>query len=155
MLSLLSVWFLSLLPWDWLRMISFSTSLQGTLWCDLLRNELTSCMTFWLSTPPDLASVEKGHCWHTASNPRPGKPGQWCKTWKVWWAEALCQVGVGREWGIICLPGSTINLRAAYGHNSSLAFQAVLLLYLVVTDIFAKLEKSFWWGYSDDNPQNL
>ena len=100
---------------------------------------------FLFPTPPESASGEKG-LW---------KPEQWCKTWKVWWAKALCQVGVGREWGVICLSGSAINLSAAYAHNSPRSFQAILFLYLVITDIFAKLEKSFWWGYNDDNPQNL
>lgn len=114
-------WFFPLLPWDWLRMVFFSASLQGTLWCDLLRNKLTSCMTFCFSTPPESASVEKG-LW---------KPGQWkvCKTWKVWWAKAVCQVGVGREWGIICPRGSAVNLSAAYAHDNPLSFPAILLLY--------------------------
>lgn len=147
MLSLLSVWFLSLLPWDWLRMKSFNTSLQGTLCYDLFRMGLTlyawfsDCQLHWAQL-----QTEKGHCWHTASNPRPGKWGRWCKTWKAWWAEALCWMGVEREWGIVCLPDSAINLRAACGQNSLLAFQAAFLLNLVVTDIFAKLEKSSWWG---------
>ena len=39
-----------------------------------------------------------------------------------------------------------INLKVAYDHYSPLAFQASLLN-LVVTDIFAKLEKSCWWEY--------
>lgn len=46
-----------------------------------------------------------------------------------------------------------INLRAAYDHYSPLAFQAALLN-LVLTDIFAKLDKSSRWGYSHDMPQN-
>ena len=57
------------------------------------------------------------------------------------------------------------------GNEASSVPQVVLLIWVLhmlttilfhfrlyfssITDIFAKLEKSFWWGYNDDNPQNL
>ena len=59
--------------------------------------------------------------------------------------------GFFAEFQKFIMRGNVIDL--AVGVIIGSAFTAIVNS--LVTDIFAKLEKSLWWEYEHDNPQNL